>query len=153
MLSQWSFLNFFCVHLLSILEFCLSILSINWQFLVVFWCLRHCDTRGYYFLGNEKNYYNNERIQKKFFLRMSRKKPPNNLTRRKLGRDQNLDQNQLSRGMFFYQTFIPSSIKYKQWNKYIQNCNYTTYSRIYCWKQRRSRTALIPSLPWVSWNS
>ena len=51
---------------------------------------------------------------------MSRKKPPNNLTRRKLGRDQNLDQNQLSRGMFFYQTFIPSSIKYKQWNKFIQ---------------------------------
>ena len=51
---------------------------------------------------------------------MSRRKPPNNLTRRKIERDQDLDQNQLSRGMFFYQTFIPSSIKYKQWNKFIQ---------------------------------
>ena len=51
---------------------------------------------------------------------MSRRKPPNILTRRKLEREQNLDQNQLPRGMFFYQTFIPSSIKYKQWNKFIQ---------------------------------
>ena len=49
--------------------------------------------------------------KKSFFLRMSRRKPPNILTRRKLEREQNLDQNQLPRGMFFYQTFIPSSIK------------------------------------------
>ena len=153
MLSQWSFLNFFCVHLLSILEFCLSILSINWQFLVVFWCLRHCDTRGYYFLGNEKNYYNNKEYKKKFFPRMPRKKPPAKLAFRKIERDQDLDQNQLSRGMFFYQTFIPSSIKIQTMTQIYTNCIYTTYSRIYCWKQRRSRAALIPSLPWVSWNS
>ena len=51
---------------------------------------------------------------------MPRKKPPSKLAIRKIERDQDLDQNQLSRGMFFYQTFIPSSIKYKQWNKFIQ---------------------------------
>ena len=46
-----------------------------------------------------------------FVARMPRKKPPAKLAFRKIERDQDLDQNQLSRGMFFYQTFIPSSIK------------------------------------------
>ena len=40
---------------------------------------------------------------------MPRKKPPAKLAFRKIERDQDLDQNQLSRGMFFYQTFISSS--------------------------------------------
>ena len=53
---------------------------------------------------------------------MSRRKPPNNLTRRKPERDRALEQNLLPQGQFFiYQTFIPSSKKkYKQWNIYIQ---------------------------------
>ena len=84
---------------------------------------------------------------------MPRKKPPAKLAFRKIERDQDLDQNQLSRGMFFYQTFIPSSIKIQTMTQIYTNCIYTTYSRIYCWKQRRSRAALIPSLPWASWNS
>ena len=85
--------------------------------------------------------------KKKFFPRMPRKKPPAKLAFRKIERDQDLDQNQLSRGMFFLSNF------YFKLTTNIYNCNYTTYSRIYCWKQRRSRTALIPSLPWASWNS